>query len=89
MKKFLTLTLVLFLSLFIVGESEAIHSKDKIDLTHNVMTGGEVLGSQYVEEDTTRGFSLLVRYNGNLYWCDNFKTGIMDGDRLINFCTVY
>ena len=63
MKKFLALTLVLFLSLFIVGESEAYPSHT------DIFQNGEVISSQH---GTWRGgdkIDLLVKYDGELFWC--------------------
>ena len=67
MKKFLVLTLVLFLSLFIVEESRA----ERVPLDdERILSKGEVLASGYsVNEDGQRLFDVLVRYKGYVYWC--------------------
>ena len=69
MKKFLTLTLVLFLSLFIVGESGA----ERPPYDERILSKGEIIASGYSVTDDiigeTRRFDLLVRYKGYVYWC--------------------
>ena len=72
MKNFLTLTLVLFLSLFMVGESRATHGDSSIPNKHNVIQDGEIIAEQHREtpfNDNYNYFDLLIRYKGQLYWC--------------------
>ncbi len=70
MKKFLTLTLALFLSLFIVGESEA----DVSD--YEILYEGEIMG-YHVKEIRGIGplkdpvqYDLLIRYNAYFWYCE-------------------
>jgi hypothetical protein len=79
MKKFLALTLVLFLSLFIVGESGATHSGKSgmkyIANNHNIITGGEIISSNYFDQRDLEQFNLLIRFQGELWWCKTFLLG--------------
>ena len=77
MKKFLALTLVLFLSLFIVGESKSDHKVGSIKHLREIMTDGKVITSTFnstqndIDADTSLGsdmFTMLISYQG-LYWC--------------------
>ncbi len=73
MKKFLALTLVLFLSLFIVGESEAYQE---------IILEGEVISShtQHFQDSQKYLHTLLIRYKGSLYSCQVFDwTWTFDG----------
>jgi len=63
MKNLLAITLVFILSLFVVGESEAYPSHT------DIFQNGEVISSQH---GTWRGgddIELLVKYDGELFWC--------------------
>ncbi len=74
MKKFLALTLVLFLSLFMVGESEAEYIPTK-----EILLNGEVIGSAYSDEE--RYFYNIVRYKNEVYWCQTYNPVLSQFDR--------
>ena len=74
MKKFLTLTLVLFLSLFIVGESGAEYISTK-----EILLNGEVIGSAYSDEE--RYFYNIVRYKNEVYWCQTYNPSLPQFER--------
>ena len=72
MKKFLTLTLVLFLSLFIVGESGASHEKPlTTDEINEIWLNGEVMGVVRNGSTSATIPFLMIRYSGAIYRCHN------------------
>ena len=64
MKKFLTLTLVLFLSLFMVGESGATLVKSK-----EIWKNGEVLSFSTKNQATEDWYDHVIWYRDNIYLC--------------------
>ena len=90
MKKFLALTLVLFLSFSTAGGQESIvvipESAQKN--SDEIINKGEVIGSTFDRESRkfkkgdyieTDAFRLLVRYKGNLYWCNAYQIATEGG----------
>ena len=79
MKKFLTLTLVLFLSLFIVGESEASSFYDTGErIKYTTMTESETYEVLLKGEVMTQGFHVgssalelyfMMKYKKEVYMC--------------------
>ena len=66
MRKFLALTLVLFLSLFIVGESEASMTESE---TYEVLLKGEVMTQGFHVGSSALELYFMMKYKKEVYMC--------------------